>query len=79
MLCKCSFRLQRFRGFSFLMTVAPCGLDKKRALVTNSVKQENKTPHESMLENYLIMAHNKILQFNTVYFLKLSSLSSKQW
>lgn len=66
MLWKCNFRLQRFRGFSFL---APCGLDKKLALVTNSVKQENKTPHKSLLENDLVMAHNKILQFNAVYFL----------
>lgn len=45
MFCKYNFRLQRFRGFSFLTTIVPCGLDKKLALVTNSVKQENKTPH----------------------------------
>lgn len=45
------------------MTVAPCGLDIKLALVTNSIKLENKALHDStILENDLIMAHNKILQ-----------------
>lgn len=45
------------------MTIAPCGLDIKLALVIDSIKLENKAPHDSMmLENYLIMAHNKILQ-----------------
>lgn len=45
------------------MTIAPCGLDIKLALVTNSIKLENKAPHEStMLENDLITTHNKILQ-----------------
>lgn len=45
------------------MTIAPCGLDIKLALVTNSIELENKALHDSMMfENYLIMAHNKILQ-----------------
>lgn len=45
------------------MTIALCGLDIKLALVTNSIKLENKAPRDSMmLENYLIMAHNTILQ-----------------
>lgn len=45
------------------MTITPCGLDIKLALVTNSIKLENKAPHDSMmLESYLITAHNKILQ-----------------
>lgn len=62
-LCKCNFMLLRFRGFSFLMTIAPCGLDIKLALVTNSIKLENKALHDSaMLENDLIMAQNKIVQ-----------------
>lgn len=47
------------------MIIATCGLDIKLTLVTNfSIKLENKVPHDSMmLENYLIMAHNKILRF----------------
>lgn len=45
------------------MTIAPCGLDIKLALVTNSIKLENKALHDSaMLENDLIMAQNKIVQ-----------------
>lgn len=45
------------------MTITPCGLDIKLVLVTNSIKLENKAPHDSMmLESYLITAHNKILQ-----------------